>query len=202
MHVGMHSPLVSVRRQFFHFMWVPEVEFGLGQQVLFLLNHPLLHFGVGHLTPLGLKVTNCDINTMMLTSPACLEKHIQSQGLPSFSSFMQCLLTLVLEESSVTLVDLYPYGKRASVRKDFSPSDESHPNTEREVPTVCSVEVEQGTKYLLWTTGTRGLRVSRSLSLILALLPSLEPWTHCFRSHLSMEKWAIHLPLTADEGIQ
>lgn len=108
MHVGMHSPVVSVRRQFFHFMWVPEVEFGLGQQVLFLQNHLLLHFGVGHLTPLGLKVTTCDINTIMLTSPACLEKHIQSQGLLSSSSFMQCLLILVLEESSVTLVDLYP----------------------------------------------------------------------------------------------
>lgn len=97
-------------------MWVPEVEFRLGQQVLFLLNHLLLHLGVGHLTPLGLKFTTCDINTMMLTSHACLEKHIQSQGLPSPSTLMQCLLTLVLEESSVTRVDIYPCGKRASVR--------------------------------------------------------------------------------------
>lgn len=72
--------------------------------------------------------------------------------------------------------------------QDFSPSDESHPNIEQEAPTVCLVKVEQGTKYLLWTTGTRGLGVSRSLSLILALLPSLEPWAHCFRSHLLMEK--------------
>lgn len=72
--------------------------------------------------------------------------------------------------------------------QDFSPSDENHPNIEREAPTVCLVEVEQGTKYLLWITGIRGLGVSRSLSLILALLPSLEPWAHCFRSHLLMEK--------------
>lgn len=177
------------------FMYVTEIEFRLGQQAFYLLNH-LLYFGVGHLTS--------QIHHLW-PHPCVLRNMLNPKSFHHHSSLMQ-------REASV----FWFLCCGSHLPCLYKSSQQTCPMSGRISTQVIKAMQTLNIQFPLWESETVHWRqsrgqdtyfvppvpdvwgVGRSLYLVLALLPILGTLLRI--SFYSWEKWAIHLPSSADDG--